>query len=423
MIECFHLKDEGNEKEINIKPIFDFDKTIALNNLYKTIDLEKREEDEELSLIQNRLMPISEEDLLKVLSTQPHTKDLWRDVRKNDLDSNGFLTLTELNSIFTTRYPDLEGKSLFKIFRPFTSIQNKSLVDYRKLKEYLEQRLGAYLTPKDFNQEHNEHTRNLLKESQTLTKENLPLSPRDIKSPSMRRMEQIKEEILRAAESSPLLKANKNLIQHHQAIKAPAIDLQKKSGLEALVSPRGSKNYLPALGVDPLENPRGTVRSPNRVMSPDRVSIGTKFSQYSTFSSPFFTKGNQALKQKLAYEWKNVYRSLNAIDMTSSGFVTKKEFINCIQKHNVFLTRDELSKLLKKYSKDGDINYVRISTELGLHKNSYDYMRSSHKYLKNASIIKSIHNGFNDSKSQYADLLKGAQTDRSHPRLAPKQVK
>ena len=69
----------------------------------------------------------------------------------------------------------------------------------------------------------------------------------------------------------------------------------------------------------------------------------------------------------------------------------------------VFLSRDEYTKLYKKYSKDGEINYYRISTDLGLHKNSYDYMRSSNKYLKNATILKSIHGGFNDSKSQLGE--------------------
>ena len=132
--------------------------------------------------------------------------------------------------------------------------------------------------------------------------------------------------------------------------------------------------------------------------------IGSKFSQYSTFSSPFFSKSNDAIKQKLEYEWKNIFRALNSIDLNSSGYVTKKEFTNCIHNNGVFLSRDELSKLLKKYSKDGEVNYLRISNELGLHKNSYDYMKSSSKYLKNATILKSIHGGFNESKSQMGDL-------------------
>jgi hypothetical protein len=85
-----------------------------------------------------------------------------------------------------------------------------------------------------------------------------------------------------------------------------------------------------------------------------------------------------------------------------------------VQKNGVFLTRDEQVKLIKKYSINNEVNYARISTELGLHKSSYDYMRSSQKYLKNASIMKSIHSGLNDSKSQYGDIVKQIKTDRNN---------
>jgi len=60
--------------------------------------------------------------------------------------------------------------------------------------------------------------------------------------------------------------------------------------------------------------------------------------------------------------------------------------------------------LLKKYSINEDVNYLRISNELGLHKTSYDYMKSSSKYLKNASILKSMHGGLNETKSNFGDM-------------------
>ena len=80
----------------------------------------------------------------------------------------------------------------------------------------------------------------------------------------------------------------------------------------------------------------------------------------------------------------------------------------------MFLTRDELTKIIKKYSKNGEINYTRISNELGLHKTSFDYMKSSHKYLKNSSILKSIQGGLNDTKSQFVDILKNPHTERTN---------
>jgi transposase-like protein len=415
MTECFHLKDEGNSKEICIRMIFELDKTKAIDRVYKSIDLEQRENDEELSLIQNRLMPISEEDLIKVLQKHKNMHELWKNVKKYDFDSNGFLSLSELNSIFSQVYSELKGKSLFRILRPFVSIQNKSLADYKKLKEYLENRLAAFSSPEESTQKlPNELSRNQnIGTAHTFSKEDLPLSPREVVSPSMRRMEQIKDEILKAAESSPIIQASKSFINRHQSIQSPKIELGKKTALEVLVSPRGTKKYLPKIENKNFQKPRTKLlRGGNRVMSPDRVSIGGKLSQYSTFSSPFFTKANDAIKQKLAYEWRNIYRSLNSIDLNSSGYVTRKEFVNSLHQNGVFMTRDEISNLLRKYSNKGDVNYVLISNELGLHKSSYDFMRSSNKFFKNASLLKSLHGGYNESKSQYGDFMKAVQTER-----------
>ena len=373
-------------------------------------------------------MPISEEDLLKILIKQPNMKHLWKEVKKFDIDSNGFLTLSELNSIFFQSYPDLEGKSLFKVFRPFSSIQNKSLVDYKRLKEYLTNRIAAYVSPnalektqtmikqQNQNEEEIENTGN----SENL-KHKIDVSPRAHRSPSMKRMEQIKDEILKAAQTSPLLHTNGSLAHKYDTIQAPEINIERKTALEALVSPRTNKQILPKIGSSNFHK-NMLRKTSERMFSPERMSIGTKFSQYSTFSTPFFSKANDAIKQKLEYEWKNIYRSLNAIDLNSSGLVTKKEFANCVNKNGVFLTNDELAKLLKKFSQNGDVNYVRISNELGLHRTSYNYMKSNSKYLKTASILKSMHKGLNDNSSQYGEMLKAAKTDRNEHRETTKDA-
>lgn len=222
-----------------------------------------------------------------------------------------------------------------------------------------------------------------------------------MKSPNTKRMDQMKEEILKAAQNSPLLQNIEKPLDSRFSPKLPDLEIRNKGTLEALVSPRASKQLLPQLMTSDFKLNNGATRN---VFSPGRVSVGSKFSQYSTFSTPFFNKENDAIKQKLEYEWKNIFRSLNTIDLNSSGCVTKKEFMNSVQKHGVFLSRVELNKLFQKYCKDGEVNYIRISSELGLHKTSYDYMKTSSKYLKNASLFKSMHGGFNDSKSQLGDL-------------------
>ena len=258
--------------------------------------------------------------------------DLWKHVKKNDVDSNGFLTIDELNTLFAQVYPELNGKSLFKILRPFCSIQNRSLINYKKVKEYLDSKMAIYLFEKEVAEGNNNTRNNKIKESQTYTDGDKLLSPRDVKSPSLRRMEQIKDEILKAAVSSPIILANRKLAERYEAAKVSDIEIKKRSNLEALISPRVSQNQLPKLSSTQQINRNEKIRD-DRVQSPDRVSIWSKFS---TFSSPFFSKTNEVIKAKLEYEWKNIYRALNSIDMNSCGMVSKKEFIDWVQRNGVF---------------------------------------------------------------------------------------
>lgn len=156
-------------------------------------------------------------------------------------------------------------------------------------------------------------------------------------------------------------------------------------------------------------------------MSPKRQSL-TKLSQYSTFSTPFYSKTNQSIKNKLSYEWKNIYRSLNTIDLNSSGLVTKKEFENWVHKNGAYLSRDELSRIHKRFSQEGDIDYYRLSVELGLHKPSYEFMKSHSKYTKSVIKLKSIRDGPNDTNSQFGDIIKAARSERMGNRESTKEA-
>jgi Ca2+-binding EF-hand superfamily protein len=61
-----------------------------------------------------------------------------RDTKKIDKDNNGYVLSNELNKIFKSHYQrDLDGKSLNRLFRQFSSIQNKQLIDYKKFNLWL----------------------------------------------------------------------------------------------------------------------------------------------------------------------------------------------------------------------------------------------------------------------------------------------
>ena len=67
---------------------------------------------------------------------------IWKSIKKIDKDSNGFVYIDELNEIFKEWFPvELEGKSPFYYFKKFVSVQNKSLVNYKKIKESINRQI------------------------------------------------------------------------------------------------------------------------------------------------------------------------------------------------------------------------------------------------------------------------------------------
>jgi len=103
---------------------------------------------------------------------------------------------------------------------------------------------------------------------------------------------------------------------------------------------------------------------------------------------------------------------LNTVDLNSSGLVTKKEFEAWVHKNGAYLSRNEIARIKKKFSQDGDINYYRLSVELGLHKPSYDFMKPHSKYISSVSKLKSVRDGPLDSNSQLGNLIKAVHSER-----------
>jgi len=61
---------------------------------------------------------------------------IWRSIKKIDKDSNGFVTVDELEEIFKEWFPiELEGKTCYHYFKKFGSVQNRALINYKKIKD------------------------------------------------------------------------------------------------------------------------------------------------------------------------------------------------------------------------------------------------------------------------------------------------
>jgi len=75
---------------------------------------------------------------------------IWKSIRLIDKDSNGFLLNNELEEIFKEHFPyELEDKSLKHFFHKFASIQNKQLIDYRKIKAMMNEKIMAAIEEDD----------------------------------------------------------------------------------------------------------------------------------------------------------------------------------------------------------------------------------------------------------------------------------
>ena len=112
-------------------------------------------------------------------------------------------------------------------------------------------------------------------------------------------------------------------------------------------------------------------------------------------SSFFQTNGFQKqMTQKLAYEWKHIYRALSNKDEDNLGITKVLDLQKACAKFKVEFDKKELIKLVQRYGLQGhavdrnvdtaalaemDINYRLISTSLGLHKDSFNYFSQVHQ--------------------------------------------
>lgn len=101
------------------------------------------------------------------------------------------------------------------------------------------------------------------------------------------------------------------------------------------------------------------------------------------------------IKQRLAYEWKNIFRTLTQIDIDNSGSVSSAEFQSAVSKNRVYMTREEFKKLQSIFGEDDPdrINYNSLSQQLGLHKTSMDFIsQTKAKNMKlAANKLKALH--------------------------------
>ena len=88
---------------------------------------------------------MNEKELVEIMKkSNNRTSLVWRSIRDNDEDRNGFLGSDELESCFREHFPhELEGKSLIHYFRKYSTDHDKNLVNYTKIKQSIVNRMSG----------------------------------------------------------------------------------------------------------------------------------------------------------------------------------------------------------------------------------------------------------------------------------------
>ena len=79
------------------------------------------------------LLQVDEEYILHIATKKKSNwGGIWRSIKTIDKDSNGYVTIEELEEIFKEQFPlELDKKSLCYYFKKYASVQNKSLINYK----------------------------------------------------------------------------------------------------------------------------------------------------------------------------------------------------------------------------------------------------------------------------------------------------
>lgn len=72
-------------------------------------------------------------------------------------------------------------------------------------------------------------------------------------------------------------------------------------------------------------------------------------SEFSKSSGQKQNKFNDEIRNKLAYEWKNIFRGVSQLDTTRKGTININQFNKIVHQFKVYLSREELRKIEISY--------------------------------------------------------------------------
>lgn len=144
---AFPGRDEGDVKKINLGRLYQVSDNTHIKELYDQVEISDDDEADGLGDFSGYnevgkygvvLGSYTLKQLVQKLYDSKKYPALLRSIKDIDQDNNGYVTTTELDDMLKVHLPELKDKDLKKLFKPWASIQNRILIDYKKVKEHLQ---------------------------------------------------------------------------------------------------------------------------------------------------------------------------------------------------------------------------------------------------------------------------------------------
>jgi len=152
---------------------------------------------------------------------------------------------------------------------------------------------------------------------------------------------------------------------------------------------------------------------------------------FSSIEKKQLTKQELQIKDKLAYEWKNIFRYLAMNNAEGDDLVDLREFDNVCLRYNASLTNEDMKRLQAWFCEpvalDQDpvppamLNFRLMSVSLGLHKDSLNFVQASdtqrvkslYKLRQSLGGMSSHHEDENELEDAYS-IAMSQQVGMSH---------
>jgi len=140
--------DSLDERLVSLHALLNARKQSKLTRIQKLLNEEADEEQAKDDIKNKGLEHVGETYLLSLaIAKTPNWAGIWKSIKKIDKDSNGYVTVEELDEIFREWFPlELEGKTVTRFFRTrYGSVANRNLINYKQLKADFNAKLLAAL--------------------------------------------------------------------------------------------------------------------------------------------------------------------------------------------------------------------------------------------------------------------------------------